>query len=291
MKCFHHTDLDGLCSAAIVHFSNKYDQKHICYHPIDYKDDFPFNEIKKDEDVIIVDFSLQKHGDFEKLLKITKNVIWIDHHKSAIDKHKDIARQIKGLRSEKIPGCILAWHYFCSGKSIPAIVEMIGSYDVWDFTKYDKKDLCKIQTGIRLHEHSPRSYIWDYLFTDGATEIITNENHSRIMEILQDGEIALKYRQNTYESLIKSFSFEADFEGYRCICCNQGMTSSQLFDSVNGEYDLMIPFVFDGFLFSVSLYTENGSIDVSEIAKKYGGGGHRNAAGFQCKQLPFLVRG
>ena len=34
-------------------------------------------------------------------------------------------------------------------------------------------------------------------------------------------------------------------------------------------------------------YIPKKNIDCSEIAKKYGGGGHKQAAGFQCKELPF----
>jgi nanoRNase/pAp phosphatase (c-di-AMP/oligoRNAs hydrolase) len=46
-----------------------------------------------------------------------------------------------------------------------------------------------------------------------------------------------------------------------------------------------MPFSFDGDEWIISLYSRN--IDVSEIAKKYGGGGHKGAAGFHCKDLPF----
>ena len=50
-----------------------------------------------------------------------------------------------------------------------------------------------------------------------------------------------------------------------------------------------MPFVFDGTQFTISLYSE--VVDVSEIAKKYGGGGHKGASGFHCKQLPFSKTG
>jgi len=32
-----------------------------------------------------------------------------------------------------------------------------------------------------------------------------------------------------------------------------------------------------------------GDFDVSEIAKQYGGGGHRNAAGFRTARPPLLI--
>jgi nanoRNase/pAp phosphatase (c-di-AMP/oligoRNAs hydrolase) len=59
-----------------------------------------------------------------------------------------------------------------------------------------------------------------------------------------------------------------------------------LFDSIEEDYDIMIPFSFNGEEWNVSLYTKK-DIDVGKIAIKYGGGGHAKAAGFRCKELPF----
>lgn len=47
----------------------------------------------------------------------------------------------------------------------------------------------------------------------------------------------------------------------------------------------MIPYQHDGKRWTVGLFTSK-SIDVSEIAIKYGGG-HSSAAGFVCDELPF----
>lgn len=43
-------------------------------------------------------------------------------------------------------------------------------------------------------------------------------------------------------------------------------------------------------MFRVSLRSK-GSLDVSAIAKRHGGGGHANAAGFECAKLPFPMGG
>ena len=130
MKCFYHSDMDGKCAGAIVH---KYylvdrertretaDSEFIC---INYKDDFPFGRIKPDELVVIVDFSLQRDGEFEKLLEITNNVIWIDHHKTAIEKHGGL--NVPGLRVDGIAGCELTWQYFYPGKEVPPVVALLG---------------------------------------------------------------------------------------------------------------------------------------------------------------------
>lgn len=55
-------------------------------------------------------------------------------------------------------------------------------------------------------------------------------------------------------------------------------------------YDLMITFVRrKDKLWNVSLYSTKPEIDCGEIAKSFGGGGHKGAAGFQCEELPFEI--
>jgi oligoribonuclease NrnB/cAMP/cGMP phosphodiesterase (DHH superfamily) len=72
MKCFYHDDMDGKCSGAIVHKFFKVDRdftketgEECEFKRINYKDDFPFDSIQQNETVVIVDFSLQKEGEFQ----------------------------------------------------------------------------------------------------------------------------------------------------------------------------------------------------------------------------------
>ena len=282
MKCFYHRDMDGKCAGAIVYKFYKRDRDYKketgeeCeFIDIDYKDDFPFNRITPNETIVIVDFSLQKEGDFAKLLSITDKIIWIDHHKTSIERHKNI--ELRGIRKDGVAGCVLTWQWFYPNIPVPKIVNMLGAYDIWDFSKYGE-DLNKLQAGIRLWETNPEHLNWTEWFKEW--EDLSKE--------LEAGYIALKYRNNQAASLIKAWSFWVEFEGYKAICCNAGSVSSQLFDSVKEDYDLMIPFVWDGKQWAVSLYTKK-DIDCSEIAKKYGGGGHTGASGFVCKELPFKL--
>ena len=272
MKCFYHRDMDGKCSAAIVYHSAKV----LTYPPemidIDYKDILDLKTILPDEQIWIVDFSFKPEV-MEEILKITKNIIWIDHHKTAFE--YKYSQELEGIRDNNFSGCELTWKYVYPNIPMPKIVEMLGRYDVWDFSKYGE-DLNKLQAGIRLFDHNPENLNWTEWF----------KNYADLNKELEGGYFALRYRNNQAESLIKAWSFFAEFEGYKAICCNAGSVSSQLFDSVKEDYDLMIPFIFDGKQWTVSLYTKK-DIDCSELAKKYGGGGHKQAAGFQCKELPF----
>ena len=120
-----------------------------------------------------------------------------------------------------------------------------------------------------------------------------NRSHRSLLGALklstleEQGRLVLDYRDAYNSKLWRSFGYFTKFEGYKCTALNSGAANSSLFDSVDEEYDLMLPHVWDGKKWSVSIYPHNSNINVSEIAKKYGGGGHPGAAGFTCKELPW----
>ena len=66
------------------------------------------------------------------------------------------------------------------------------------------------------------------------------------------------------------------------------MTNSQMFDSIwnPDKHDAMCTFCWKKDKWTVSLYSTKDNVDVSEICKARGGGGHKGAAGFQCSELP-----
>lgn len=110
-----------------------------------------------------------------------------------------------------------------------------------------------------------------------------------IEEMTCEGQSMLRFRDGWAKEYTK-LGFETEFEGHLCFAMNLGHCNSDYFKSLpNGKYDIFIPFVFDGDQYTVSLYSTD--TDVSEIAKKYGGGGHKKASGFQCKELPFKKKG
>lgn len=69
---------------------------------------------------------------------------------------------------------------------------------------------------------------------------------------------------------------------------NVGLAGSDWFNSVDdSSYDILMPFSYNGRYktWSYSMYSK--TVDVSVIAKKYGGGGHMGAAGFNSDKLLF----
>ena len=109
MRVFHHTDNDGKCAAAIVLLA--YPSQDIQLTPVDYKDPFPFDGIKPNEEVWIVDFHLATKENWERLLAITPNVKWFDHHVMAVEKFQEYKDRIPGTRAVGKAGCMLVWEY------------------------------------------------------------------------------------------------------------------------------------------------------------------------------------
>jgi oligoribonuclease NrnB/cAMP/cGMP phosphodiesterase (DHH superfamily) len=275
MKCLFHKDNDGRASAAIVY--KYYIREHrtledFKFIGINYDMEFPFSSIVQNELIVIVDFSLQNKGDFDKLLKITSNVIWIDHHKTAIAKHSDT--ELDGIRRNGTAGCALTWEFFYPEIEMPHAIKLIADYDVWTFQYGENTNY--FQTSLSIYDTRPESEVW---LTWLDPQYVT-------IEEINKGQELLDYRNILYKGFAKG-SYFIDFRGYHCVICNSQIASSQLFDSIREPFDIMIRYHFNGLVYNVSLYTKNPDIDVSEIALKYKGGGHKAAAGFTCTHLPF----
>jgi oligoribonuclease NrnB/cAMP/cGMP phosphodiesterase (DHH superfamily) len=277
IKCFFHSaDLDGHCSGAIVKY--KFPQCEL--FGINYDYNFPWDKVTKDDIVFIVDFSLPAET-MKKLYDfIGDNLIWIDHHVSIIDKISNDYPEmnIPGVRKVGTAACILTWEYLFPKKELPRSVLLLGKYDIWDLTD----EVLEFQYGIRaIGDTWPKNQeLWKKLFeyNDYITYVIEN-----------CGRVILDYQNKQDEIYCKAFSFEMEFEGYKAITINRRLTSSRLFNSVwdENKYDIMITFgMKKNGMWEVSFYTTKKEIDVSKLAQKFGGGGHRSAAGCGFKELP-----
>lgn len=275
MKCFYHHDLDGYAAGAVV--KRKYPECK--FYEIDYSIPFSFDEIEKDETVIIVDFSL-KPEPFKQLLEITNNIIWCDHHQTAIEALKDF--DIDGLRTDTCPsGAVITWKFFFPEEPIPKVLKYVSDWDTHTL-EFDKTKL--FYYGIQAFEASPNHVIW--------SDLLDNNKRNTLDLVIHAGSYIKTAIENNYKKFVDNYAYETQFEGYNCIACNTGLVGSDLFLSVKKEYDLYLVYVHNGEKFRVSVYqAANNNIMCNEIAKKYGGGGHPGAAGFTCENIPWLKKG
>ena len=276
MKCFYHSaDLDGHCSGELIRLVYP-DCEMI---GINYGDDFPWDDIELDETVYMVDFGLQPWSDMERLAAQV-DLVWIDHHKSAIENMEEAEIELKGIQRSGLGACALVWewlteHEHAIGGTMPEAVRLLAEYDVWNHT--DPMTM-PFQYGMRLYQHLPGDPIWN--------EVLGNHRAVGV-----EGAVVLRYQIQQSEIRVKTLSFDTQLDDLRCLAANQGLASSQLFDSIwdPERYDCMLAFHWRKGCWQISLYSDKPSVDVSTAAKQHGGGGHKGAAGFQCDELPFKL--
>jgi len=227
-------------------------------------------------------------------------LIWIDHHKSAIDKYP---KDIVGYRIDGVAACRLAWQWFmhCAlpdhdGHELPSkedyverkviepfAVRLAGEYDIWD-RRDERAEL--FQHGLRSQELTDE--VWSELLEPKAQIGFAH----RVQVLLTQGKAIQFYQRKQDANLMLSRGFELTWEGLRFLCVNTGRFNSLTFDSaVKPEHEALLGFAWNGpqGKWTVSLYhaPHRTDLDLSVIAVKYGGGGHRGACGFTCDTLPF----
>ena len=275
MKCFYHeSDFDGQCSAAIVRYAFP-DVEPI---PINHGDQFPFDAIQTGETIYMVDFSVPVNL-MVRLGQMSK-LIWIDHHKSAIEEAEQIGFAPRGMRKIGQAACELTWQFLFPTIEIPRAVYLLGRCDVWDLEAHP--DILPFQFGMGLQDTDPVSPLWPRLFSTGS--------HALEKRIISEGNVIGQYRSRENEKRARSCSFETNLQGVRAVAINAGLTNAHVFKGVwdPSRHDLMVTFFWmSKGSWKVTLYTDKPNIDCSVLAGKFGGGGHKAAAGFECRDLPF----
>lgn len=106
--------------------------------------------------------------------------------------------------------------------------------------------------------------------------------------VINDGYSIMRYIKANNAEYAKSHAFKTTISGIPAIAINKGLASSLLFDSVNDPgFPISIAYCqLPNGKWTVSLYSK--TVNVGAIAKSFGGGGHEQAAGFQCTYLPFV---
>lgn len=297
MLCiYHRTDFDGKCAGAIV--KRAYPECRL--YPLDYADNFDVDRIKENEEVIMVDFTLEKPGQMESLVQKCGQFIWIDHHKTVVPveqrlKEKGFFDQLgprkvsinpddpNGIFSRnRISGCELTWNYFFHDQKMPYSVFLLGRYDVWD----DKNPLWKteiipFQYGMRRFNGEPSDQeFWEPHFSSDDTSSI-------IRDMISYGKIIFEYEMSFSEKVAKGLWFPIEFEGLKFQAINRPLANS-----LSGEfiwdptkYDALMYFTKGPHMWRITMFTDKPGIDLFPIAVKHGGGGHSQACGFTTTKI------
>lgn len=296
---YHRADYDGIFCREIA---RKFFGENARYIGWDYGD--PKIIMTDGERVYVLDLSPDCLSGFEDFgPALLRRVVWIDHHKSAIDK---FSKTITGYRIDGVAACRLAWQWFFNPMgpmnpnlqepdyhlptdvqfknrevSEPLAVRLAGEYDIWDHRDNDAD--VAFQFGLDSQE----SINWPHLLREDGS------GDSSVGGIVYDGRAAMRCYAKRDADIMEHRSFLEDFEGLRFLVLNTPRCNSNTFKSKDVPetgHDALLAFYCTGEEWSVSMYhaAHRKDLDLSEIAKKYGGGGHRGACGFRAMRLPFV---
>ena len=282
--CYHSADIDGFCSGAIakLHLLKcgiKSDEIRL----IGWNYGDPVPSIPDSQQVIMTDISFppESMADIKRRCHLT----WIDHHVTAI-KDGDIMGYNSGPGFRKVgdSASMLAWIFFF-GPHVPDAVYWVDRYDVWK--KEDPKSpeltwemVMEVQYGLRFHMSPPNT---DKGFEQWAILLADSD---RMDEVIADGSLIYQAEKKSNE-IRCSKAFDLIFEGVKFAAINNTLAGSAVLDSyARSDHDALMVFSFHGRRqeWDVSMYKNEKSdqdIDLSLIAKRYGGGGHASSCGFR----------
>lgn len=240
-------------------------------------------------DVYILDFSLKRPA-MDWLFEKAQSVVWLDHHKTAFEMWcgmANVQRYFEGsqpgryvLLDNNKSGALLAWEYFHpSYKPAPMLIQCIDDRDRWQWKLPDSAAI-----HLALWAHQPWSFKqWDHL----------RMHHSDLRDM---GNTLLGYQGKQVQASVEKARPCAinpapmTGAGIPGLAVNTPTHISEVGNELakkSGTYGLV--WYFDGSTQRAFCSLRSiGDYDVSAIAKTFGGGGHKNAAGFNIDMQTLL---
>lgn len=286
---YHGNCADGFSAAWVFHYMQDKIKQSFDFHAGVYNDAPPDVSGRV---VYLADFSY-KRAVVANMCDKAEKVILIDHHKTALD---DLAglqlecRNFEHYTDLDRSGAMLAWDYWnnyttdVEGDPVtmepgdglyvppPLLLNHIQDRDLWRFKLANTRE---IQANVFSFEYTFEN--WDKLMSAGQAELlqmtvagaaIERKHHKDIKELVNVCQRFMDIFGYTVPVASLPYTLSSDAghvmaESYKNGCyfaaCYIDTTEHRIF----------------------SLRSEPHGIDVSLVAKAYGGGGHKNAAGFR----------
>ena len=231
--------------------------------------------------------------------EILNNILWFDHHRSSI---KSLPTTVRGYRLDGVAACRLIWQWFSPTDDLPGLptkenfinrevsepvaVCLAGEYDVWDH-RGDGDIEFQFGLDARSSKENMLGLNWHLLLSN------IDRSGAYVAETISAGTFAMRCYAKRDADIMRDRSFILEFEGLKFLALTTARCNSNTFaakDVPETGHDALMAFYYNGRTWVVSLYhaKHRTDIDLSQIAVKYGGGGHPGAAGYQVEKLPFI---
>lgn len=261
--CIYHDDPDGCAAASVIAY--KYGLDKCTFHPTHHHQPPPRTTGKS---VFIVDFSYDEDI-LDMIHQDASFLCVIDHH---VSRKEMLLTKEYTIFDNDYSGCVLTWKTLFPHKSTPRFLQLIEDMDLWTWNLVGSKAFI---AGLSLVDLTPQSYL-DFFLVDNPDLLI--------QDYQQEGITILKYQERQIQYYLDTYVSYIEFEGYTVPICNCSDTCilHQLGNrlSVNNPFALIYHDDHKKNIRKFSLVSQENSVDVSIIARKYNGGGHVCASGF-----------
>jgi uncharacterized protein len=254
---YHDNCNDGFCAAYVFW---KWVDKNATFIPVSYGNAPPDNLDSKK--IYILDFSYSREI-LEDIKQRAESLLVIDHHKTAQKELEGLDYCIFDINKS---GASLTWDYLTGKSPFPALVLYTEDRDLWRWELPYSKEV-----NAALFVEPKDFNVWDNL---------------DINDLVKDGSIILKYQNVLVENRVAQARWIM-FENYKVpfVNCTEELISETLNVLAKNSPFAIGFFIRNDGNIVYSLRSDENGIDVSEIAKKYGGGGHKHAAGYISNKL------
>ena len=227
------------------------------YVPVQYGNPMP--SLPDGARVYIIDFSYRR-PEMLALKERCPDLTVLDHHKTAQAELDGLEFAIFDMDKS---GAMLAWEHFHPGRPAPALIRYVQDRDLWRWALPASREV-----SAALWSYPQDFWVWERL---------------SVAKLAKEGAAILRYMQQQTE-MICSQAREQEIGGYRVPVVNATSLWSEVGEELIRRYP-EAPFAAAYYETATGLrkwsLRSRGEFDVSEVARQFGGGGHRNAAGFE----------
>lgn len=264
--------------------------------------------------VYLVDFSY-KRDVVKQICAVADHVYFIDHHKTAIDDlgwlvdegSPEFQKNFTWYVDLERSGAMLAWDFLhnhnlspcgdlypgeANYKNPPPLLNHIQDRDLWKFKLPNTRE---INAHVFSHEYTFEN--WDELMNSNALGLlqmtvagaaIERKHHKDIAELVKVCYRTMDfYEVGLYNVPVASLPYTLSSDAGRVIL-EEADKRGHLVD-VPKEHTFAACYWDTAEHRIFSLRSNEDGVDVSEIAKAYGGGGHKHAAGFKVARSHYLA--
>jgi oligoribonuclease NrnB/cAMP/cGMP phosphodiesterase (DHH superfamily) len=232
------------------------------YVAVFHQQDVP--EGLSNKEVYMIDFTYPE-SIMRGVMDTNKKVVAIDHHES----NEEVTKMAEDYRYDvNHSGSVLAWMYFHPDKEVPLMLKYIEDTDLWN------KKMPNTEAVFSYLDYFDFDFeIWSQL-AEGF------EKEDEFKEFIKKGNFIFQYQCKMVKRIISGNAELVEFEGHKTYVINSPLFRSELGCMLYRKLPPLAVVWYqkrDGIMFSLR---SDGTVDVSEIAKKYDGGGHVSSAGF-----------